>query len=1190
VTRALVHLGLAGLILGLAPGSAPTPEPIGFAENEATVRVGFLHWEADRYQHEWRKIWGFGRHLRADNISSALVDERGLLWSGSERARWLPYPAEEEALLESFRRFDVLVLSDLGGDRGVMGPVFFDDRVRRNLPEARRVLERYVREGGGLLLLPQGSRYPLEESEAIASALLEGFGLEIFPEAIYDAEHLFTHPATAHWKSEQFFYTEEVAPHPVTDGVERLYLLALHPSDGLDKAGSIAIGLSEEWQVVVRGESSAKTHPVDSTQRVLLGESGSYESAPPIAALRSYGKGRIFVLSSRQSHLFLNYGKPVWPNVVEGRGEGRDGRRSHTLKLAVQAMRWLAEPALANPDYGSYTPPADAPVRFPKSIEIDSWRFSQPSRGVSGVVGAHSAYSDGSASVAEWAKAAKQAGLSFIVFSDPLDQLDAEELESLQRDAAAASTEDFFVCPGVEFRDSLGVGWASFGSRIQFPPDELEMGKGRFPYWDGETLYATGAYSFDNRFAANGLLGTDALRSAGGHAANLWWFYRFFPWIYEGDELVEDDVEGWKFALRDLRWLSPVSFTRIRSPEEVPAAARSLRTVLPDLAAVRAWCESRGSNVRQGYVTQGPEILLWEIHSGSSRPVPQHETAGQQRTALRFVVESGVGIDEVIVHHADFGAARRFLGGGATRVEKEFEIAFDRQRYLFLEVVDSLGRRAISRALYHYANPSGVYRCTDNLNYLGSSTLTMHPDRHQRMALARGFEGVVAPDDTILGIDGAGPPATPRIMGPLRVESAWGPSPSQAHDGERVGVVIDPVLSSSDVSIFEMDASTRIDAPGVDGRPTSNRGAILPHKGPRRYVEHRETSYLLRSRKRYNVAWSHRRTYESAKDYEGGLMWHEGRIRVKEDLPVPLHRIAIPLVELSGVGGAIGTLLDVRDAESGALRFRAGSAAEEDIEGTLGPGGYLLLSASPAGKYAILVGSESPLSYRDLHWQRREGAGTIVVGLSPPGGERSYPAGTELRYSFLVATLPGNELHTAAAASDVARSYNLDGGIDGYPFELEVGRFVDAEFFFRAEAIDHEMTGRFGPRSMVADLAFRVGGLEDNGCAATWVEGRDFFRFVPVHEGEAWFQEAIDDGIALWVGNVFVADRAEVQLTLVRAGQRAGRKPFLEVHNPGDEAIEVNLRSPEHAPIYGGMEFRDLAVPAGDSVRIQLPR
>ncbi len=79
VTRALVHLGLAGLILGLAPGSAPTPEPIGFAENEATVRVGFLHWEADRYQHEWRKIWGFGRHLRADNISSALVDERAMI-------------------------------------------------------------------------------------------------------------------------------------------------------------------------------------------------------------------------------------------------------------------------------------------------------------------------------------------------------------------------------------------------------------------------------------------------------------------------------------------------------------------------------------------------------------------------------------------------------------------------------------------------------------------------------------------------------------------------------------------------------------------------------------------------------------------------------------------------------------------------------------------------------------------------------------------------------------------------------------------------------------------------------------------------------------------------------------------------------------------------------------------------------
>ena len=1181
---------LAASFLATISGEASAAEPLGFAQNEATVRVGFLHREAASHQHEWRTVWGFGRHLEADNIVAALVEENGFLRVDAERAKYTRYPVREEDLLASLRRFDVVVLSHLGGDLGVMGSVYFDEKVRRNLPKARRVLERYVREGGGLLLLPQSSRYPREESEEIANALLEGFGLETLREATYDPSNLYEHAAKPPWRAERFFHTENVSSHPVTQGVERLYLLALYRSDGIEKTGSVAFRVSPEWQVVVRGEASAKTHPADATNRVLLEEDGSYDSAPPVAAARSYGRGRVFVLSSRESHLFLNYAKPVWPNVVEGHGEGEEGPRSDTLKLAVQAMRWLAEPALANPAYGDYTPAPATPIRFPDSIELDSWRFTKPRRGVSGVVGAHSAYSDGSGDVAAYAAAARKAGLDFIVFTDPLSELNAEELDSLERDAAEASSEDFLVCPGVEFRDSLGVGWASFGSHTDYPPEELVMDGSRYPYWDGETMSATGAYAFDNSFAANGLLGTKTLRAAGGHPANLWWFYRFFPWIYEGDRLVEEDVEGWKFALRDLRWLSPVSFTRIRRPEAVASAARALRTVLPDLDSARAWCESRASRVRLGYVTQGPEILQWELHSGAARAVPQHETAGQQRSVAGFVVESAAGIDEVIVHHADFGPVRRFLGNGETRLAREFELAFDRQRYLFLEVVDTLGRRAVSNVAYHYAYPSGVYRCGDNLNYLGSSTLLMHPDRHQRMALARGFEGERAPEHWISGIDGAGRPATPRVRGPLRVETWKGHAPDHARDAEVVGVVIDPVLSSSDVSIFEMEASSVVDAPNREGRPPANRGAVLPHKRPRRYVAHRETSYLLRSRKRYNVAWTHRRPHESVAAYRGGLMWHEGVVEIKKTFEPPLGRTGIPLLGMSGAGGGVGTILDVLDSELGPRRWQAGSPADGKIVGTLGPGGYAVLSPSPAGKYAVVAGTRGALRYRDASWHRSGGTGTLYLGLEPEAGAGGYPAGTKLEYSFLVATLPGDEVDSAGATADLARAYNLDGGSDGYPFNLRVGRFRDAEFFFSAQAADHELVGSFGPRAMVSDLGFRVAGLRDNGTAATWVKGRDFFRFVPVRDGEAWFQERIDDGIDLWVGNVFLADREGLQLTLVREGLGAGRKPFLEVHNPGDEAVRVNLRSPEHVPVYGGTQLADVAVPAGDSVRIPLER
>lgn len=55
----------------------------------------------------------------------------------------------------------------LGGDRGVMGPLHFDERVRQNLPGARRVQERSVREPAAR---PQRSGSPREESEKIACA------------------------------------------------------------------------------------------------------------------------------------------------------------------------------------------------------------------------------------------------------------------------------------------------------------------------------------------------------------------------------------------------------------------------------------------------------------------------------------------------------------------------------------------------------------------------------------------------------------------------------------------------------------------------------------------------------------------------------------------------------------------------------------------------------------------------------------------------------------------------------------------------------------------------------------------------------------------------------------------------------------------------------------------------------------
>ena len=71
------------------------------------------------------------------------------------------------------------------------------------------------------------------------------------------------------------------------------------------------------------------------------------------------------------------------------------------------------------------------------------------------------------------------------------------------------------------------------------------------------------------------------------------------------------------------------------------------------------------------------------------------------------------------------------------------------------------------------------------------------------------------------------------------------------------------------------------------------------------------------------------------------------------------------------------------------------------------------------------------------------------------------------------------------------------------------------------------------------------------------------------------------------MGNVFVCDNKDVKITLVVDGQAEGKAPFVEVHNPTDKEVVAMLRSPVHAPIFGGMSM-SVKLPPGDSVRLPI--
>ena len=629
------------------------------------------------------------------------------------------------------------------------------------------------------------------------------------------------------------------------------------------------------------------------------------------------------------------------------------------------------------------------------------------------------------------------------------------------------------------------------------------------------------------------------------------------------------------------------SFTRIRSPGEVAAAAKTCVTVLRSVDHARTWVDSRcTSHFHPGrpYVTQGPLILSWEgLNTQMERPV--EITRGIQRVRLRFEVASDAGIREVRVHDANFGPIRRFLAKGAKHFAREFELVHGKQHFLTLEAVDTQGRRAVSRYLFVYCYKSGLYRCGDNLNTLSSSAMTWHPDRAE-MPLAKHHEDIgrisIAGFDTSSGVA-----SQPMLWRHDYVQLKGHEHPHYPmRDEGAVNKILDVRLTSHDLQIYSFRMDHLIEGWDNDQRPGPALASIPRNLGALEFFERTHTCYGLRSRVNYYVKWNHRREFEGTDRYRGGILWHEGEIRFKKDVTLR-GSVPIPLVDMDGKGGAAVRQFDhlfVTDRDRGTLGIALRPQDKvHRIAGRLAPGGYLAAMPTDVGYFAFLASSGSDFVYDSQEWDKKVARfGRIFIGLGHDG--QTLKAGTALPYRFMLATLNDQRVSNELL-EDMRRAYNLDGGRDGYPIAVKHGKLADAEFFLTLEAEGGEALVELGPRELICDLPIRVRGIADNGCAAVYASANPFHRFIAVADGTAWLQEPIEKRTTLWIGNVFAADRPELDLTLVALGQAAGREPFLEIHNPTDQPIRAAITSPPHCPLFGGFR-REVDVPPGDSIRI----
>lgn len=154
--------------------------------------------------------------------------------------------------LEYMKQFEVVA---------VVGEPEYDtasDRVPPQFLDFVDRLEEYRRAGGGLLLMPCGSSYSTDFREKCANAMLQRWAVQLLGEQIVDPEH--TYHSLPPLFPFDYFWTTNMAPHPVTKGVQRLFLPVYGDHQG---AATLPMRYGEGWQVLVRGMPSAHTIPAD---------------------------------------------------------------------------------------------------------------------------------------------------------------------------------------------------------------------------------------------------------------------------------------------------------------------------------------------------------------------------------------------------------------------------------------------------------------------------------------------------------------------------------------------------------------------------------------------------------------------------------------------------------------------------------------------------------------------------------------------------------------------------------------------------------------------------------------------------------------------------------------------------------------------------------------------------------------
>jgi hypothetical protein len=1073
---------------------------------------------------------------------------------------------------EVLRKFQVIVCAGAPHDFNM--PAI---KVAEGADFVRR-LDDYHKAGGGIVFVPFGhDDDPIFWTKSFGKL----YDAQALQEKLYDPNRIVHVNPLYPTERCDYFWTSNITPHPVTDGVRGLLL----PRHGdYDFSGTVPMQFGSGWTTLVRGMDTLRT--IGFSKLVSAPEGayrpdikGTYQSAPEIIGVREFdnGAGRMMVFPFHPAHTWANFNSWVLNDAMMLNGYG--GNPSDGFRLFINGCRWLAAPA-QKAGLGGYVAPPEIthaevqPIDWSKAeYPPNSWSgmesyfnartqtdtimtdlLTPHGRDFKGIMGARTAYSDGNGTVADYVAEAKKLGLSFVIFSENLAKIDDTKYAKLVADCKANSSADFQAIPGYLFRDTIDVEYFIIGAQ--------ELPRASLLTDDRRVKAPSDIFVPGNNYASGGIAELGKIKI---DPYFLLSYFCIAPYVYDNGQLTDDGFSVYRSLQGRLHQQPPVSLTIVRHPADLANTvanahlmvyhAEDMSLLVGRLGPGKIW------NPDPFYITSGPTISRW----GMLNPIGQPYAPGRNRVRFSLEAHSDAGIADVTILEARTGKIfRHFKPDNA----KDFSCTIDEthkdQYYLIPVVKDRNGRTAIATTAETFQDGDRIGGYMDNIDSM--QTIISWDDHH---AMLKQYNGWIPSPFHKGGYYTGDMPSNP-FADELVYHGVDGGSIGCGHCEVDPQVVTDTAtepkigafsfdnwLASFDEVIGNYDGPNQYLSDPLTKLPGCNWASATAIPQPMKYADIHTRDEAVRAR------------------YHAPLAANINQVDVSFKADCALKRIK--LVHTFNRVQAGPMYVTGKDQAGEWSALDDGDKNSFSRDGVLDAGDYIFLGSDYSGAPAVVNLGDTPLSYS---------YSGMNLQVFTDGKERAMKAGDKITARFMILNKPREGQNNSAWLKKFIADYAVGGGTPAYKYTVSQGKLQGINYIMNLSPENGGATVAVNKYDLPHNLLVKVADMPDNAIAGRYDIDRKQLLILPVYEKTA--ATSINTTLGdtkLYLGELFHCNDDQIVLSCV---QDDADKLLLEVHNPTDNAKTVKLSAaPGFTPL-AGLD-KSITVAPCSSVKLTLP-